>query len=130
MSMKAKGSNAERELVSMLWGSNFAAIRAAGSGVQKFYSPDVLASNGSKVLAIECKSTKSKYQYFEPQQVDELKKFSEIFKAEPWLAVKFSTEWKFFKIEDLEKTEKAHVATRESEKARVLLDLFSAKPLP
>ena len=56
MGGKQKGAVAEREIVSMLWGSNFAAIRAAGSGVQRFYSPDVLASNGSKVLAIECKS--------------------------------------------------------------------------
>src|SRR3989344_31322 len=118
-----KGSAAERELVSMLWGSKFAAIRAAGSGAQKFYSPDVLASNGSKVLAIECKSTKHTNQYFEPQQVDELKKFADIFKAEPWLAVKFSTEWKFFKIEDLEQTGKAHAAAKDSGKAKALLDL-------
>src|SRR3989338_4130503 len=119
-----KGSAAERELVSMLWGSKFAAIRAAGSGAQKFYSPDVLASNGSKVLAIECKSTKHTNQYFEPQQIDKLEKFAEIFKAEPWLAVKFSTEWKFFKIEDLEHTSKAHVAAKGSVKAKVFLDLF------
>ncbi len=121
-----KGSAAERELVSMLWGSSFAAIRAAGSGVQRFYSPDVLASNGSKVLAIECKSTKSKHQYFEPQQVDELKKFADIFKAEPWLAVKFSSDWKFFKIDDLEKTDKAHVATKDSARAKMLFDLFKS----
>ena len=127
MGGKQKGAAAEREIVSMLWGSNYAAIRAAGSGVQRFYSPDVLASNGSKVLAIECKSTKHSNQYFEPQQIDELKKFSEIFKAEPWLAVKFSTEWKFFRIEDLELTGKAHVAARGSEKAKMFLDLFSSK---
>jgi holliday junction resolvase Hjr len=124
MGGKQKGAAAEREIVSMLWGSNFAAIRAAGSGVQRFYSPDVLASNGSKILAIECKSTKYANQYFEPQQVDELKKFSEIFKAEPWLAVKFSTEWKFFKIEDLEQTGKAHVAAKDSGKAKIFSDLF------
>ncbi|HIH14424.1 MAG TPA: Holliday junction resolvase [Nanoarchaeota archaeon] len=119
-----KGSAAERELVSMLWGSNFAAIRAAGSGVQRFYSPDVLASNGSKVLAIECKSTKSKYQYFEPKQVDELKKFADIFKAEPWLAVKFSSDWKFFRLEDIDVSGKNLVISKETEKAKMLLDIF------
>src|SRR3989344_7493221 len=119
-----KGSATERELVSMLWGSNFAAIRAAGSGVQRFYSPDVLASNGSKVLAIECKSTKSKYQYFEPKQVDELKKFADIFKAEPWLAVKFSSDWKFFRLEDIDVSGKNLVISKETEKAKMLLDIF------
>ena len=119
-----KGSATERELVSMLWGCRFAARRAAGSGVQRFYSPDVLASNGSRVLAIECKATKSKYQYFEPQQVEELKKFSDIFKAEPWLAVKFSTEWKFFRIEDLGLSEKNFAINKDSEKAKLFLDLF------
>ena len=108
----------------MLWGSNFAAIRAAGSGVQRFYSPDVLASNGSKVLAIECKSTKSKYQYFEPKQVDELKKFADIFKAEPWLAVKFSSDWKFFRLEDIDVSGKNLVISKETEKAKMLLDIF------
>ena len=124
MGGKIKGSAAERELVSMLWGSNFAAIRAAGSGVQRFYSPDVLASNGSKVLAIECKSTKHKQQYFEPKQVDELRKFAEMFKAEPWLAVKFSSDWKFFKLDDLDISGKNLVISKETEKAKMLLDLF------
>jgi Holliday junction resolvase len=119
---RSKGSTAEREIVTMLWGSNYAAIRAAGSGVSKFYCPDVIASNGSRVLAIECKSTKHKYQYFDPVQVHELKEFARIFKAEPWLAVKFSAEWKFFKPEDLKETGKALVATKEDE-GKLLNDL-------
>jgi Holliday junction resolvase len=113
MGMKAKGSAAEREIVTMLWGVNFAAIRAAGSGVSKFYCPDVLASNGIKAVAVECKSTKFKYQYFDVEQVRQLLEFARIFKAEPWLAVKFSTDWKFFKPEDLKQTSKAFVITNE-----------------
>lgn len=123
MAMKDKGSNAERELVSMLWGSGFAAIRSAGSGAQRFYSPDVLASNGKKVLAVECKSTKSKCQYLDKQQISELKKFSDIFHAEAWLAVKFSTDWKFFKIEDLEDSGKLLVAAKDNTKAKAFLDI-------
>ncbi len=115
MAFKAKGSAAERELLTMLWGVNFAAIRAAGSGVQKFYSPDVLASNGSKIMAIECKSTKHKYQYFDPEQVRQLLAFATMFKAEPWLAVKFSADWKFFKPSDLKQTGKAFVVTNEND---------------
>jgi len=122
MGFKAKGSQAERELLTMLWGSNFAAIRAAGSGVTKFYCPDVLASNGNRVLAVECKSTKHKYQYFDPEQVRQLQEFSRIFKAEPWLAVKFSTEWRFFKPGDLKQTGKAFVVTSEDQ-SKILSDL-------
>lgn len=120
--MKTKGSTAERELVTMFWGSGLAAIRAAGSGVQKFYCPDVLASNGNRVLAVECKSTKHKYQYFDPVQVKELMEFARIFKAEAWLAVKFSTDWKFFKPEDLKQTDKAFVVTKDDE-GKILNDL-------
>jgi len=120
--MKTKGSAAERELVTMLWSYNFAAIRAAGSGVQKFYCPDVLASNGNKVLAVECKSTKHKNQYFDPVQVEELMKFAEIFKAEAWLAVKFGSDWRFFRPEDLKATGKAFVVTKNDE-GKLLNDL-------
>ena len=121
--MTQKGSTAERELVTMLWGANFAAIRAAGSGVTKFYCPDVLASNGNKIVAVECKSTKHKYQYFDPEQVRQLQEFSKIFKAEVWLAVKFAATWKFFKPEDLKQTRKAFVVTNEENKAKLFSDL-------
>jgi len=124
MAMKTKGSAAERELQTMLWGSGFAAVRAAGSGVTKFYCPDVLASNGTKTLAVECKSTKHKAQYFEPEQVRQLQEFARIFKAEAWLAVKFSTDWKFFKPEDLQQTKKALVVQLENTSAKFLADVI------
>ncbi len=122
MTFRAKGSVAERELVSMFWGANFAAIRAAGSGVSKFYCPDVLASNGNKIIAVECKSTKHKYQYFDPEQIRQLLEFAKMFKADAWLAVKFSTDWKFFKPEDLKQTGKAFVVTNE-DVSKLFLDL-------
>lgn len=121
--MKQKGSSAERELVTMMWGANYGAIRAAGSGVQRFYSPDVLASNGSRTIAVECKSTKYKHQYFEREQVRQLQEFAKIFNAEAWLAVKFSTEWKFFKPEDLKETNKNSVIKHDSENAKTFSDL-------
>ncbi|MEM2873932.1 MAG: Holliday junction resolvase Hjc [Candidatus Nanoarchaeia archaeon] len=123
--MRSKGSAAERELLTMLWGCNFAAIRAAGSGVQKFYCPDVLASNGNRVIAIECKSTKHKYQYFEPEQIRQLLEFAKMFKAEAWLAVKFSTNWKFFRPEDLKPTGKALVVTAK-DNAKLFSDITCA----
>ncbi len=124
MGGKTKGSAAERELVSMLWGSNWAAVRAAGSGVTRFYCPDLIASNGSKVIAFECKSTKHKRQYFDPPQISDLEKFAKVFKAEPMLAVKFASEWRFFKIEDLEKTKNNFVVASDSAKSKFILDIL------
>lgn len=121
--MKTKGSNAERELVSMFAGIGWAAIRVAGSGSSKFPSPDVLVSNGSKVIAIECKSTKKKYQYFNPLQLKQLEQFSNSFNAEPWLAVKFSTDWKFFKPKDLAQKKKSFGVTIEHKDAKFFSDL-------
>ena len=124
MSRQSKGSNAERELVKMMWGTNLAAIRAADSGVnQGFYSPDVLASNGSRVIAVECKSTKHEYQYFDREQVRQLQEFAKIFNAEAWLAVKFSTEWKFFRPEDLKISGKSLVIKQNSENAKIFSDV-------
>ena len=121
--MKQKGSAAERELQTMFWGVNFAAVRAAGSGVTKFYCPDVLASNGSRILAVECKSTKHKYQYFDTEQVRQLQEFAKMFKTEAWLAVKFSTEWKFFKPEDLQQTKTALAVQKDTQGAKFFTDI-------
>jgi len=113
----------------MLWGSNYAAIRAAGSGVSRFYCPDVLAGNGAKAIAVECKSTKGKYQYIDAEQYRQLIEFARIFGAEAWFAVKFSTAWKFFKPEDLKQTPKGdYVVTREQD-AKTLMDLTQKKDL-
>jgi len=122
--MKRKGSEAERELVQMLWGAGLAAIRVAGSGVTKFPSPDVVASNGSRVLAIECKSTKHKVRYIDPEQISQLNKFAKQFGAEPWLAVKFSADWFFYKVEDLERTRGGKFAVNfEKSNRRFLVDI-------
>jgi Holliday junction resolvase len=57
MKLKAKGSNAERELVHMFWDKGWAAIRVAGSGSSQYPSPDVLAGNNLRKLAVECKAS-------------------------------------------------------------------------
>ena len=125
MGGKIKGADAERELVAMLWGSNWAAVRAAGSGVSRFYCPDVIASNGNKTIAFECKSTKYKQQYLNPQQIKDLQEFAKVFKAEPVIAVKFSTEWRFFKIDDLAQTKNNFVITSDSQKSKFFSDVLT-----
>jgi len=48
---KAKGSAGEREMVRFFNESGFACIRAAGSGSQRYPSPDILAANAIRRLA-------------------------------------------------------------------------------
>lgn len=112
MSRKQKGSDAERELVEMLEMAGYAAVRVAGSGCSKFPCPDVLASNGSKVFAIECKSTKKQHQYFRKSQIEELLTFSQMFAAKPLCAVKFSTSWHFIEPHKLKDSGKHHATNR------------------
>lgn len=107
MSLKSKGINAERELVHMFWAKNWACLRIAGSGSSKYPSPDLLVGNNIRRLAIECKVTKGTKKYFEKNEIGALKKFAEIFGAEPWVAIKFKGyDWYFVSLEDMDKTEK------------------------
>ena len=64
MSFKSKGINGERELVHMFWNRGWACLRIAGSGSSKYPSPDILAGNKLRKLAIECKITKDQKKYF------------------------------------------------------------------
>ena len=107
MSLKSKGINGERELVHMFWAKDWACLRIAGSGSNKYPSPDVLVSNKLRRLAIECKVTKDQRKYFDNDEIHSLKKFADVFGAEPWVAVKFKgQEWFFVSVEDLERTPK------------------------
>ena len=124
MNRKAKGTNAERELLHMFWDSgDWIAMRAPSSGAIKYPCPDLLVGNLSRKLAIECKITKNTKQYLTNKEVLELKEFSKIFGAEPWVAVKFSNvNWFFLNIDDLDETEgKNYVITIQSAKRKGLL---------
>lgn len=102
MSRKSKGINAERELIHLFWSKGFASIRVAGSGSSKYPSPDVLASNGARRIAIECKTSKEKVKYLTAKEVSELQEFSEVFVAEPWIGLRFDDmQWYFLSVEDL-----------------------------
>jgi Holliday junction resolvase len=104
---KKKGIDAERQLLSMFWDNEWVAIRVAGSGSMRHPSPDLLTSNGERILCIEVKVTSSECQYFSKKEIEELKFFSSKFKAEPWTCVKFKNkEWFFFILEDLHENEK------------------------
>ena len=104
---KAKGTAAERELLHLFWEYGWACSRIAGSGNTHHPSPDLLAGNGQKVLALECKTLKNNIKYFDEEEISQLLIFSQIFGAEPWIAIKFDRKpWFLLKINDLEQTNK------------------------
>ncbi len=124
MSRKSKGINAERELVHLFWEANgWSAIRVAGSGSSPFPCPDVLAGNRIRKLAIECKTVNAKSKYLTEKEINQLNKFSGVFGAEPWIGVKFKSDWFFLSIDDLKKTEKGYAISKDlARKKGLLLD--------
>ena len=106
MAYKQKGANAERDLVHKFWETgNWVAHRIAGSGSSKYPSPDIIASNNLRRLALECKATKKTSVYIPKDEIEALMEFSKMFGAEPWIAVRFARqEWFFLTIEDMKET--------------------------
>lgn len=102
---KQKGSHAERELIHAFWKMEWAAVRVAGSGSMKYPSPDIVASNALRRLAIECKAVGEDKKYLTQREIEQLSVFAQKFGAEPWLAVRFDNEnWYFFSLDDLRST--------------------------
>lgn len=66
-----KGSNAERELIKVLFEKGFSVVRAAGSGKTSLPSPDIVALNSSKKMAFECKAWDSEYLSIPIEQLEE-----------------------------------------------------------
>lgn len=122
MSLKGKGTNAERELIHLLWAEGIAAIRVAGSGSSHYPSPDIIAGNIDRKFAIECKSIKGTSKYIPKNEIYELQKFAQMFGAEPWIGLRFArNEWHFISIEDMKETKSSFAITLEKVKMKGLL---------
>ncbi len=107
---KAKGSAAERELIHMLHNAGWGIIRSAGSGSTPLPSTDIVAGNGKRVLAIECKATKFPAKYFYPEEIEQLVTFSQRFGAQPWLGIRFNHQpWYFLQPKDLQKSKNGNL---------------------
>jgi Holliday junction resolvase len=107
MSHKSKGSNAERELLHMFWSAGWASMRAAGSGSTSHPSPDIIASNRARTVAVECKSSKFTFVYLYKEEVEALDEFCRIYGAEPWVGVRFDRQpWYFIPTSELKDTGK------------------------
>ena len=121
MKRKSKGINAERELIHLFWKNGFASMRAAGSGSSRYPCPDVIAGNGSRRIAVECKTSGGLVKYLTSKEISELKKFSEIFGAEPWIGLRFDDmEWFFLSLEDLRKSGESFSASIQMAKKKGL----------
>jgi len=97
MSRKSRGCDYERKLVHLLQASGFSSVRVAGSGCSRYPSPDILASNGSRLLAFEVKSSQKDCVYLRKADLDKLLLFSKSFGAEPWFALHLLNKGWFFK---------------------------------
>lgn len=80
--MKKRGYDAERELVKMLRGAGFDALRVPVSAPSNEPLPDVFAIRGGTILACEVKS-QERYAYYKRKQVEKLHEFLEIHRIYP-----------------------------------------------
>src|SRR3989344_3808287 len=103
MSNKSKGSNAERELVSLFTENSWRAVRVAGSGVNDESPCDLIVGRiGSKGCTIEAKSSRSNYIYIKKSQIEDFMLFSSTIGLMPVIAVRFTYEgWLFILPEQL-----------------------------
>lgn len=120
MSRKGKGVNAERELVHLFHSVyGWSAIRVAGSGSNKYPSPDVLAGNAHRCVAIECKATRDDKKYLSKEEVGQLALFGQRFGAEVWIGVRFlGMAWYFLKIDEMDDTGKSIAISKEHAKIK------------
>lgn len=122
MSRKSKGINAERDLIRLLWEKGFSACRVAGSGATRFPSPDIIAGNAARKLAIECKTSNEESRYIPKDSIEQLKTFANRFGAEPWIAVRLARHnWLFISLDDLEDTGNYFSITLENAKNKGFL---------
>lgn len=119
MSNKAKGSNAERELLKLFIENGWRALRVAGSGVNDESPCDLIVGKiGQRGYAIEAKSSRKGQIYISKRQIEDFVLFTSIIGLKPVIAVRFTFEgWLFLSPQQLVDSGKNFVVSRE--KARL-----------
>ena len=119
MSNKSKGSNAERELVSLFSENGWRALRVAGSGVNDESPCDLIAGKlGHSGYTIEAKSSRKNRIYIKKSQIEDFILFASMIGLKPALAVRFTYEgWLFLNLEEIEDSGKFWVISREKAKS-------------
>ena len=114
MSNKAKGSNAERELLRLFTEQGWRAARIAGSGVNDDSPCDMIVGKlGRPGYVVEAKSSKQNRIYIKKQQIEDFFLFSSMIGLNPVIAVRFTREgWLFLKPDQLEDSGKNWVVSR------------------
>lgn len=114
MKHKKKGSNAERELLLLLYEQGFACARIAGSGSSSLPSPDIIAIKNNKGYAIECKTKSGNYLNIKEKQIEELKTWETLSGHKAFVAWRISRKgWFFIHVSKLNKTKKAYSVKKE-----------------
>lgn len=120
MSNKSKGSNAERELVSIFTEQGWRALRVAGSGVNDDSPCDLIVGKlGKKAYTIEAKSSRKNHIYISKSQIEDFVLFSSIIGLNPVIAVRFSYEgWIFINLDQLKDSGKNWVIPKKYAKEK------------
>ena len=88
MDKKAKGTRGKRGLVKAFNENGWVCIRVAGfAGRNRYPSPDILAGNAMRKVAIECKVTADNKKYLLEEEVEQLRIFANRFGAEGWIGL-------------------------------------------
>jgi len=113
MQHKKKGSNAERELLFMLYDHGFATARIAGSGSSTLPTPDIIAIKNKVGFAIECKTKAGEYLNMRPEQIEELAIWEKLSGNKAFVAWRLGkNEWYFLHYSKMNKTKKAYSIKR------------------
>lgn len=105
---KKKGNRAENELMKILMGSGFSAIRAAGSGTGS-PCPDILAFRDIYQYGFECKSVDNPNLQLRKEQIEDLIIWQQNTNITAYIAWRIrGGEWLFVRTDHLKKNEKAY----------------------
>lgn len=130
MSNKKRGCNYERQLVDLLHNRGFAAVRVAGSGAKPLPTPDIVACQKGRILAIECKTSRKNQVYISNDQVNNLCEYSKMAGAKPLIAVKFTQrEWYFLIPSKVPRTSSNLLVVSREMAAKEGLKLLDLDPL-
>ncbi|MCW1301050.1 MAG: Holliday junction resolvase Hjc [Candidatus Nanoarchaeia archaeon] len=121
-----KGSEAERELMKLLWKHGIGAVRVAGSGKAKSPTCDLVIGKSGKILVVECKSTKKDAIYLEEDEVEKIRKLAEVWGCEALIGCRFArSNWFFLKLNDIYPSRKINRLDSEKENAMELSELIN-----
>jgi len=105
-SRKAKGSNVERQVLSLLRDRGFAVVRAPASGSKrKDPVPDIIALKLGQIVLIEMKSRKQGKVYITREQAEGIAEFARKSGGELFIGVKLPRLLKFVPFSKVKRTE-------------------------